>query len=276
MTLSWQGQGRGWRPEGGEDRDWAGLQPGDLVALGRQVWAVTEARAVPVADWDDGDHRWHQATRYAGQPPEEWPLRPVWLIIRSHPGGGPEHQVRVSPYWDGATAWVLPPHYPVCASCGRPWPCAEIDMTVQVRAEAAELERLAGILQGCCWQCGGPVTARQRSVTFGGDNLLLPGAAPPAFHTRHGPCLAAARAYEEQWVKAGAGRRRRLACPGFLLRHADTSECTAGADCPGSGVPHLAGSADCSYEGEACPRCQAAARNRNSVQAVRGDNFTRN
>jgi hypothetical protein len=244
-----------WEPTGGQRKEWRHLQPGDLIVSGRKAWRVHEVRAVPVIDWDEQDGEYYRIHcgpsehdgRFRGRKPEEgaseeaWTLRPVYLVISPAKGGKQRH-VKVLPYVH-RTRWVLHPHYPVCVQCGEPWPCPELDIKAAIDKQAAELARLEAIMPGCCWECGEPITSRHKAAVFDGENLLLPGAAPVAFHLRQKSkggmwCRSAAIAYEEKWVAAGTGRKWRFSCPGNLVRHLDGQECTELAECPGS-VRHL-------------------------------------
>jgi hypothetical protein len=238
VSLFWGRDGNCWEPEGGERREWRDLQPGDLIVFGRKVWRVREVRPVPVADWDEDDVRGHETRFRTGESPEDWRYRPLYLTVLPA-RGGKRHHVKVRPYAGlGVMTYVLHPHYPVCTECGEPWPCPEIGITREVRAQSAEVERLASIMPGCCWSCGEPVTGRQSSVVFEGENLLLPGAPPPVFHLRgKNGCRSAAMTYEDRWVPAGEGRPWRLQCPGRLIRHIDGGECDQ-PDCPGEQARH--------------------------------------
>lgn len=266
MSLFWGRHGNMWEPEGGERREWHALQPGDLIVLDRVVWSVREARPVPVADWDEADRgAFWRAGRNGGHE-EAWPRRPVYLAAVPARGGRSRH-FKVRPYAGlGITAYVLHPHYPVCSVCGEPWPCREIGITREARRQSAELERLSRIMPGCCWACGEPVTARQSSVVFEGENLLLPGAPPPVFHLRRqGGCRSAAMSYEDRWVPAGEGRPWRLQCAGRLTEHVDGPECDQGG-CPGADARHAGRSAHVLSRGgtvlrwaRGCERCAAAA-----------------
>jgi hypothetical protein len=235
MSLYWGRRGDSWEPEGGERREWRDLQPGDLIVLRREVWAVREVRLVPVIDWDEQDRDCYQRRSEGGASEEDWRYRPVYLVIVPAKGGKRRH-VKVRPWVNfGLMTYALHPHYPVCVECGEPWPCPEIGITREVRKNSAEMERLASILPGCCWSCGGPVTARQKSIAFEGENLLLPGAPAPVFHLRTGKpyCSSAAVDYDKKWVAAGPGRHPRLYCPGKLIVHVDGRECTEDPFCPG-------------------------------------------
>lgn len=238
MSLYWGRRGDGWEPEGGERREWRDLGPGDLIVFQRKVWTVREARMVPVIDWDERDREVYERRGGNGAPEEDWPYRPVYLIVVPAKGGK-RHHVKVCPYANlGLTAYVLHPHYPVCTDCGEPWPCPEIGITREARKQSAELERLSQVMPGCCWACGEPVTARQSAIVFEGENLLLPGAPPAVFHLRaKGGCRGAAMGYEDRWASAEEGRPWRLQCPGKSTWHVDGPACDRD-DCPGTGAFH--------------------------------------
>lgn len=248
MTV-WGHHRSGWEPQGGERREWKDLAAGDLISLWRKVWRIVEVRPVPVADWDEDDqgywdrvygkHVDTRAIRRIRPASEElWDRRPLYLTIVPATGGKRKHR-RIRPYVTHRDAYVLSPHYPVCKDCGEPWPCTELDIAAEVDKEAAKLARLEKILPGCCWSCGDPITHRQGSVRFDGENLLLPGAPPAVFHSRRtGGCLSDAMSYEKRWVAADEGRRWRLQCPGHLVRHVDGDECSGDPHCPGGKVRH--------------------------------------
>jgi hypothetical protein len=241
-----------WEPQGGHHKPWKDLERGDLIEADRKAWRVIEVRPVPVVDWDEHDReyydrlvRQHRNPQYVpmGRPAppseEEWDYRPVYLILVPA-DGGKRHHLRIPPYSHiSRGAWVLSPHYPVCKDCGELWPCHEVEITQEVDKQAAELAKLEKILPGCCWSCGEPVTRKQGSIGFDGDNLLLPGAPSPVFHLRRkGQCRSAAASYEKRWVAAREGRRWRLQCPGKLIRHVDGDECTEDPFCPGGNASH--------------------------------------
>lgn len=267
MSLFWGRRNDCWEPEGGERKEWRDLAPGDLITISRKVWRVREVRLVPVADWDEHDTRGFTSRLRDGESEEEWRYCPVYLILLPA-AGGKRHHAKVRPYAGlGTTAYVLHPHYPVCTECGQPWPCPEIGITREVRKQAAEVERLAAIMPGCCWGCGEPVTGRQASAVFKGENLLLPGGPAPVFHLRRSVgCRAAAMKYEKQWVPAGEGRPWRLQCPGRVISHVDGEECDR-PDCPGVRAYHGDRTAHAATEGgkiirwwaAGCTRCRDAA-----------------
>jgi hypothetical protein len=256
VSVFWGRRGDSWEPTGGQCKEWRHLQPGDLIVVDRKVWSVIEVRTDPVVDWHEQDHRyweWHcgpsevvpgQIRRrkpHEGLSREEWPLRPLG-VVSEPPGGGRREHFEVRPYLR-SRAYVLHPHYPVCASCGEPYPCSELDIKDAEEKASAELTRLEGIMPGCCWACAEVVTSRQKSAVFTGENLLLPGGPPVVFHLREKSkggvsCLHAAMDYEERWVPAGPARRWRLSCPGNAIWHVDGRECAELDDCPGQDVRH--------------------------------------
>ena len=249
MSLFW-GRYCGWEPQGGHRKPWPDLQRGDLIEADRKAWRVIEVRPVPVADWEEQDREYYEwLTRQHRNPQyvpmgrsapteEEWESRPLYLILVPA-AGGKRHHLRVRPYGGFRGAWVLSAHYPVCKDCGELWPCREVEIAQEIDKQSAKLADLEKILPGCCWSCKEPVTHKQGSIRFDGDNLLLPGAPSPVFHRRRkGHCLSAAMTYEKRWVAAEEGRRWRLQCPGKLIRHVDGDECSEDPYCPGGGVSH--------------------------------------
>lgn len=234
MSLHWGRNGiRGWEPQGGQQKPWKDLAPGDLIEMDRQAWRVREVRPVPVTDWDEDDREhWKRTPRKTGSA-EEWPRRPLYLILIPA-DGGKRHHVRVRPWanW-GQDAYVLPEHYPVCKDCGELYPCRELEISAEVARQAGKMAKLEKIIPGCCWACGEPVTHRQKAIRFDGDNLLLPGREPAVFHLRS-KCRDGAMRYEKLWIPAGEGRRWRFQCPGRLLQHVDGDECSELGLCPGA------------------------------------------
>jgi len=270
VRLKWD-DALGWQPEGAREVPALQLQADDLIEVERALWRVAGVRSVPVAEWDDRDREHYDRntalTAPGGRrvPPETWALRPVYVTVRPA-RGGPGSRLRCQPYmYRQAAVRVIPAHHPVCAECGELYPCRHLEIDRLADAGLAELENLEAILPGCCWHCREPVTERQKSITYPGDNLLLPGAPPPLFHLRNSAphyCATAAIGYEKSWVKAGPGRRPALHCPGRLTKHIDGTECDAGDQCPGPTANHLS---QRSHQGNAawlrdCERCATACR----------------
>lgn len=264
MTLFWGRNGDMWQPQGGERRHWRDLKAGDLIAAERQVWCVREVRPVPVIDWDEHDREYYAAHgRHRGAAPiseEDWVLRPLYLIIVPVAGGKRRH-VKARPYAH-ALAYVLSPHYPVCRECGEVYPCRHLEIDAEAKKQMARVTKLESILPGCCWCCGKPVTSKQKSIVFEGENLLLPGAPPPVFHMRGGKpyCSSAAIDYEKKWVKADPARHPRLHCPGSIIIHVDGAECSEDPFCPGPQVNHPSMMNHRAYAAYArrCLRCKDA------------------
>ena len=250
MSLYW-GRCSRWEPQGGHRKEWRDLERGDLIQDDRKLWSVIEVRDVPVIDWDEHDREGYEChclrqrnPRFVPLAPEapcseeEWAHRPVYLIAVPA-AGGKRHHSKVRVYADFRGAYVISPHHPVCKDCGELWPCREVEIGLEVDKQAAKLTELEKILPGCCWSCNEPVTHKQGSIRFGGENLLLPGADSPVFHLRRkGSCRSAAAGYEKRWIAADETRRWRLQCPGKLVRHVDGDECSEDPLCPGSGVNH--------------------------------------
>jgi hypothetical protein len=184
--------------------------------------------------------------------------------------GGPRRPLRFRPYaFLRQAAYVIPAHHPVCAVCGELYPCKHLEIDEAATGALAELADLESVLPGCCWHCREPISGRQKFISFPGDNLLLPGGPPPAFHLRAGKpwCSSAARLYERRWVEADPARLPRLQCPGRLTRHVDGHECTAGARCPGAAADHPSQSnhtANAAYARD-CGRCAAAVARRGAT-----------
>lgn len=249
---------RFWSPPGRarEPRNTAGMIPavGDLIAIvaTRKAWRVFRIDDIHQANWTEQTTTMWQR---AGRPDwETWDGREVGVGVEPPhnpaPNGKDRRAYRLSLWWN-YEEWVpLTDPYPVCVECGLLWPCPCDDRNHAADEAMAEVDRLAAIMPGCCWGCSEPITGRHRSIVFDGDNLLLPGGGPVAFHTSasrkaargssgNQTCRSEAEAYEERWVAAGEGRKLRLRCPGIEWRHyGGVAECTEGDTCPGSGARH--------------------------------------
>lgn len=225
--------------------DWEGRKPpvGALIAWNRRPLRVVEVRDQPPGDWDEkARDQWLEAGM-----PEPWHRAPFEVHVR--PVGGGKRTMGIIQPWHYGWARPLPDHYAVCVHCGELAPCREITAQRQARQEMAAFERLANVLPGCCWGCSEPITARQRAVTFPGENLLMPTAGPDVtFHLRR-TCFGAAARYEERWVTADPRRPRSLLtlrCAGSVIVHADGSaECfgAVDSDCPSTHAWHRGWSA---------------------------------
>ncbi len=238
-----------------EPRHTAHLVPdvGQLIGWisSRKPWRVFRIDEIHQANWCDATLKTWQKE---GRPPwETWAGREIGIGVEPprspSPNGRDRRALRLCPWWSGEQWIPLTDPYPACVSCGLLWPCPCDDRNKEAAAAMADFERVAAILPGCCWGCGQPIAGRQRSITFDGDNLLLPGGGTVAFHTSHsrkaarGPsgnqtCRSEAEAYEERWVAADPGRLRRLHCPGIQYRHGTYTDCTEGDRCPGEDAHH--------------------------------------
>ena len=211
--------------------------PGQLIAHQHAVWNVIKVEDTPLTDeerdlWID-----------RGMPdPGTWSGRPYKLTVEWIGGATP-------PWSTGDTdnrrtgAMRIPAgshitwrvyedgRWPQCSCCGEPMPCrAELEDR-QVSRSLDRIAQLEAIPPGACWACAEPITRRQKTVTYPGENLDLPGGQQPHFHTR-AQCRPAAGRYEERWLAADPRRERIItwpSCDGILVVHADgSSECVSG------------------------------------------------
>lgn len=221
---------------------------GDVIGylFDRQAWRMLEVEEVHFANWHAQTvDAWHKA----GEPDAEtWDGRERKAFCEpAHkplPSGKDRRGLTVYPWASNSQWWPLTEPYPVCVDCGKLWPCPCDDANKTAAKALKELERVGSIMPGCCWACGEPITAQQKSIEFPGENLALPGADAPVFHiaasrkSHRGTCRSEADAYEQAWVAASPGRPIRLRCTGVLFRHERTSECTRADECPGVDADH--------------------------------------
>lgn len=207
--------------------------PGSLLAWDHAVWRVIEVNDVPEDLWAEADHE--RRKMYGAR----W--RPQVIVIRPARITGDDPRARDrdqhlrtrTPFHD----WFVYPdeHYPVCVRCAEPLPCREQAAT---RQSAQELERMARYeVAGVCPACKEPVTARQKSHTFG-DNLVVPLGPPVTFHLRN-QCIGAAAGYDRKYVAADPDRRApTLYCDGTLTLHGAGSRECSNPTCPGGAAEH--------------------------------------
>lgn len=222
--------------------------PGDVIAYDHAVWHVT---AVANVDLDD-DAR--QVWVEAGMPDlDTWRGRPYEVTV-SWLGGARLDGMESPDDNEGfleipAGRWITwyvytDGRWPQCSCCGEPMPCRAARQDDEVERSLAKVAKLESILPGCCWACHEPITSRQKAVTYHGDNLDLPGAASPRFHTRQG-CRSTAAKYEDRWTALDPRRERILTyptCNGILSVHADgSSECSTGRSPLGAVATHQNG-----------------------------------
>lgn len=233
---------------------------GALIGEQHRIWRVIDTHLTATVEWDENDHaEWERA----GCPdPHEWAQAPVRVVVTPEGNDDQPHSVKI-----GATVrvrlWsIVPEHYAACSRCGEPAPCREY-LAAQEAEERVEAAMKAMQLPGgCCPGCRGPITSRQKTYEFAGENLLNPLGEPTVrFHARR-KCRPAAEAYEELWVAEDPSRERSLLtlrCKGELEVHADGSaECHNSAEeCPSVYARHRFAYA-CVAQSQGCGRgCSA-------------------
>jgi hypothetical protein len=238
-------------------------EAGDLIGYRHAVW-----RVINVADVERDAAEAEEYVK-AGRP--AW-LRNPYKVDVKWIGGAKPGWVERDPETVGTMrvsrghAWDVyrDGRWPQCSCCGEPMPCRAEVQDRQIDAAMDRVEEMSKRLPGCCWGCGNPITSRQQSVIYAGENLDLPGGPDVRFHLRL-DCLSAATAYETKWLSVDHSRRRMLTypkCSGSLFWHADgSSECsggdTADPECQGARTHAHGGHAACYYIDGGCPRgCQ--------------------
>jgi hypothetical protein len=211
-------------------------EPGQLIAHQHAVWRVTTVEDTPLTDTDRDvwlDWGMPDLATWHGRPYRmdvEWVAgaEPAWFTDGHRSTSG-----RINVLGGSFPSWHVYEggRWPQCSCCGEPMPCRAELQDRQVTASLNEVTRLEAIPPGACWACSEPITTRQGSVTYPGDNLDLPGGQQPRFHTR-GKCRPTAERYEERWLTTDPRRERILTwprCEGILVVHADGStECVSG------------------------------------------------
>lgn len=219
-------------------------KPGQLIAYEHAVWRVTRVEDTDLSDADRDvwlDQGMPDLATWRDRPYRvtvEWVggARPSWVE-----GGDLSNEGGIDIPAGTYLSWDVYPgdRWPQCSCCGEPMPCrAELEDD-QVAASLDRIARLEAVPAGACWACAEQITARQKAVTYPGENLDLPGGQQVLFHTRS-QCVHSARRYEEEWVAADPRRERILTwpkCGGILVVHGDgSSECVTGRAPLGSGL----------------------------------------
>lgn len=228
---------------------------GALIAHDHAVWTVAAVTTLELTEEDR--QRWMAA----GMPDlDTWRDRPYRLSVQfvagARPAWAPEGKAvppgRVNVpgsefngrWWD---TYPASGRWPMCSCCGEPMPCRAEIQDREVAAGLKHVEKFAKKTPESCWGCDDPITRRQKWVTYPGENLDLPGAPAPRFHTRD-KCGHWARQYELRWIVVDPRRERILTypkCPGILVVHGDgTTECRSGRSPLGqevAGVPDCRG-----------------------------------
>lgn len=230
MTNRWLplGAHRTYRPEAGNllahlHAVWHVERVADLelTAADREVWL--EAGCPDLETWRGRPYR-IECTHVAGARPDwatpDGPIPPCHLDV-------PAEQFRTND-------WHVYPasgRWPQCSCCGEPMPCRADVEDREVTKGMKEIAKHVRKKPGHCWACDEPITRRQKFVLYVGDNLDLPGAAAPRFHTRSA-CRGWAERYELRWIAVDPRRERILTypkCDGILVFHADgITECRSG------------------------------------------------
>lgn len=243
--------GRYWFPAGKTNSQggmFGGIpEVGQVIARPRerQALRVTAVTEIHQANWNP---KTLTAWRAAGSPPwETWNGRERGIHYRPAADPDAKQQAFLLAPWSRREQYVLlHDPYPVCVDCGLVWPCFCHDTNIEATKATGELERLAAIRPGQCWACGEHIRPRQQRIVFEGENLLLPGAPPPVFHTAalriretYRTCFGEAIAYERRWVAADPDQQRpyRVQCPGLVRAHVDGVECSYDR-CPGRKAWH--------------------------------------
>ncbi len=213
--------------------------PGDLIAHLHAVWRVT---AVADLAWSAEDREmWMDI----GAPDaDKWRGRPYRIHTEHVAGARPDWASAEGPVQSSRLDvpgsrygehdwWVYPAsgRWPMCSGCHEPMPCRadleDREVTKTMNKVAEHMRKTPGN----CWACDEPITKRQKFVLYVGDNLDLPGAAAPRFHTRSA-CRGWAERYELRWIAEDPRRERILTypkCGGILVVHGDgSSECKSG------------------------------------------------
>lgn len=226
-----------WHPRGARTK-WTTPEVGDVVAVEHAVWRIDHVKPS-----ENGEGVSVTAHHLAG-----W-INPAWRVNSL---GDVHLRIAENGYFD-----IYDGRWPACSCCGEPMPC-RAELIDQAAAAAADrLDSLERRLPGCCWACCEPITARQQSVTYAGENLDLPGGPEVLFHTRR-KCAYEAKHYEERWLAAGDQPRILTwpRCQGTLVVHHDgTSECHGGLeDCWGHSTHDHATKSACVIQSHGCPR----------------------
>jgi hypothetical protein len=192
--LRFSGQ---WHPLGAERGHVFGKPPvGRLLAYSHAVWRVVSVTDGPIppdaSEWDRPPYAVDLDWVAGADPPwhSEHPDETVGTL---------DIPFRASPTWH---VYPESDRWAACSCCGEPAPCRAEMQDRQIDAGMERVADLMAIPPGACWACKEPITKRQDSVTYPGENYLLPGAPPPRFHTRQA-CIGSALRYEEDWIYGG-------------------------------------------------------------------------
>jgi hypothetical protein len=214
---------------------------GWLLGWRYAVWRVEECAVRAEVDWSAEDRA--AIARLASYGTR---ARPPYALVLMHVRGPKLDEVRP----DGRLHLIVragahvtwnrvPERFAVCSCHGDPFPCLA-DVRDRIAEEAGkQLDRkLAGTAPGVCYACRGPITARQKTVTFPEPNLEVPGAPGPTFHLRR-ECRYEAQRYERLRLRDYPHVDRLVTCTGAAFTHQEGKrrDCTAGPLCTGHHWP---------------------------------------
>jgi hypothetical protein len=209
-----------------------GLKPNTLVIWNRQPYRVIEVREMQHANWPD---QYREAWTRQGMPDADtWSYRPRVVVVRHEekPDQKPLHLAGPD-----NTMWsTLPEHYAICRLCHELPPCRHVYNEAVMERSAERMDEEMALMPGLCHGCREPITQRQKTFTFSGQNLIRPdfGDNSAVFHTR-GKCSSALTSYDKRWAAAEPGRTRHFYCDGSVtVHHDETTECSNPA-CPAQG-----------------------------------------
>lgn len=214
------------------------LAPGQIVIWERSAYRVIETKERGQVDWPDTFRdRW---VEYGMPDPVTWSGRPfvVALRVEREPDAKPLHLLGPADH-----LWLtLPEHFSICRICGEIPPCGHVHNERVMAVASKRMDADMALMPGLCHGCRSPITKRQKTIVFEGENLIRPdfGDGTAIFHLK-ASCRWAAERYDARWAAAVEGRRRKLYCDGLRRHHYDgTMDCTEGALCPGK-VNHKSG-----------------------------------
>lgn len=187
------------------------LTPGQIVIWGKAPFRIISAEDLNPGNWPT---EYEQAWETAGRPDiSTWPQRPIRLLVQRDTDPTDPQRSGIVP---GHGRWViLPEHYSVCRSCGELPPCPEVFTDRVMAVESSRIDFEMRLVHGMCHGCGKPVTAREHTTLFPGDNLVRPDLGPntAVFHTRR-HCLPILLAYQDRWLAVDPTREPRVGADG--------------------------------------------------------------
>lgn len=221
---------------------------GDTFGFRYGAWKVLEIRPFCDADLTDEQRR-KLMLRAAQHRHLHRPYAAVLELVAGpnliQPGRNPVHVDGHKMTWK-----LLGDRFQVCSCHGHPWPCQQVDLDRVADSQTRALrEAIRKSDPDLCGHCGEPITGRQKSIEYPGENVDMPGAAPARFHLRGG-CRDGTADYERRWLAVDPRRERILTwpvCHGWLIVHGDGSSVCRG------GQPECEGHLTCDhYNSAAC------------------------